>query len=446
MKSARIQTKLYTNARLSITSVTPSQTSGRKRVRARRGRQVQLGERRVLDRREVEVKPITMAAPASASASAASSASAAPTFPTVKADVVSVDDLKRLASSKVLDAEDATLKAIHASLGRDGLGIIAVRGVQGLKEAREALLPLADRLALLEDKELKSLEDEKSSYSIGWSHGKETLEGGVPDTFKGSFYANPMHNELEVTEEELKLYPSYTRPNIWPTRSIPELQPALMTLGNLIVTHGVLLAKVCDQLVKKELGLEKSDDLGSSSIEEGIKDSFAAKARLLHYFPPKEDESLDGEDDDENKMGNWCGWHLDHGSLTGLTGAMFTDCNENQVGNPDPERCGLYVKSRKGDTVRVTYDKDCVAYQVGEVSEILSNGVLKATPHCVVGASGKKAAGVARNTFAVFMQPKWDLELQAAEDKNGCGMVETKGYKPGISFGDFTQVKLDEYY
>ena len=35
---------------------------------------------------------------------------------------------------------------------------------------------------------------------------------------------------------------------------------------------------------------------------------------------------------------------------------------------------------------------------------------------------------------------------EVAEDRAGKGGVETKGYRPGISFGDFTQVKLDEYY
>ncbi len=38
-----------------------------------------------------------------------------------------------------------------------------------------------------------------------------------------------------------------------------------------------------------------------------IRDSLACKARLLHYFPPNV-----GEDDD-----TWCGWHNDHGTLTG---------------------------------------------------------------------------------------------------------------------------------
>ncbi|QDZ25332.1 2-oxoglutarate/Fe(II)-dependent oxygenase [Chloropicon primus] len=367
-------------------------------------------------------------------------------FPTVKAQVIEVGDLEALccedASGEQAERNAKTLEKIRESLGRDGLGIIAVRGVEGLAEAREALLPLADTLADLPKQQLGDLEDEASSYSIGWSHGKETLEGGVPDTFKGSFYANPIHDAHEVTEEELEKYPSYTRPNVWPHDSIPELKPALMNMGALIVKHGKLLATACDELTRKELGLAKDADLGLSSIEGAIGDSFACKARLLHYFPPSEVKT---ETSDE-KMGDWCGWHLDHGSLTGLTSAMFTDCKGNQVDNPDPQKCGLYVKSRKGETVRVTYTKDCIAYQVGESSEVMSNGVLKATPHCVVGAEGEAALGVARNTFAVFMQPKWDLVLEAAEDKSGTGEVETKGFTPGINFGEFTDIKLNEYY
>lgn len=364
-----------------------------------------------------------------------------PQYRTVQASVVSVSDLQAETLS------EATLEQIRDAFGKDGLGIVALRGVEGLAGAREALLPLADALANLNQDQLGELEDEESSYSIGWSHGKETLEGGIPDIFKGSFYANPIHDVLDVTDEERKKYPSYTRPNIWPHDAIPGLRPALMRMGGLIVDHGKLLARACDTLTRRELGLGGGDDLGPSSIEGAIEDSFAAKARLLHYFPPAVDaESPSSSGQDEGKMGNWCGWHLDHGSLTGLTGAMFTDCAGGQVENPDPEKCGLYIKSRQGEIVRVTYAKDCIAYQVGEVSEIMSNGVLKATPHCVVGAEGEKAKGIARNTFAVFMQPKWDLALEVAEDKAGKGGVETKGYRPGISFGDFTQVKLDEYY
>lgn len=38
--------------------------------------------------------------------------------------------------------------------------------------------------------------------------------------------------------------------------------------------------------------------------------------RILHYFPFE--NKGDTEDD-------WCGWHNDHGSLTGLTSAMYVD-------------------------------------------------------------------------------------------------------------------------
>ena len=38
--------------------------------------------------------------------------------------------------------------------------------------------------------------------------------------------------------------------------------------------------------------------------------------RMLHYFPF---ENRGNSEDD------WCGWHNDHGSLTALTSAMFTN-------------------------------------------------------------------------------------------------------------------------
>ena len=40
-------------------------------------------------------------------------------------------------------------------------------------------------------------------------------------------------------------------------------------------------------------------------------------------------------------------------------------------------------------------------------SQVQSGGLLQATPHCVRAASGPAAAGVARNVFAVFMQPRY---------------------------------------
>jgi hypothetical protein len=43
----------------------------------------------------------------------------------------------------------------------------------------------------------------------------------------------------------------------------------------------------------------------------------------------------------------WCGWHTDHGSITGLTSALYTDAEGNKVSCGDPH-AGLYVRKRLG--------------------------------------------------------------------------------------------------
>lgn len=47
--------------------------------------------------------------------------------------------------------------------------------------------------------------------------------------------------------------------------------------------------------------------------------------------------------------------------------------------------------------------------------QVHSGGVLAATPHCVRAAAGPRAAGVARNAFAVFMQPDVTALMDAPE-------------------------------
>ena len=54
-------------------------------------------------------------------------------------------------------------------------------------------------------------EDPTSSYNFGWSHGKEALVGGRPDVHKGSYYANPLNDEVTADEDLMRQYPSYCR-------------------------------------------------------------------------------------------------------------------------------------------------------------------------------------------------------------------------------------------
>lgn len=86
---------------------------------------------------------------------------------------------------------------------------------------------------------------------------------------------------------------------------------------------------------------------------------------------------------------------------------MFQDKDGNVIDNPDPT-AGLYIKSRQGDTVHLVMPPDCIAFQIGECSQVHSGGVLQATPHAVRAAA---TPGVSRSTLAVFMEPEVDYPM-----------------------------------
>ncbi|XP_051131422.1 uncharacterized protein LOC127251665 isoform X2 [Andrographis paniculata] len=330
------------------------------------------------------------------------------------------------------DPSADVLDIIELGYGPDGLGILSVSNVPGYTLLRQNLLHLAPSLASLSKEAKQEIEDPYSRYNIGWSHGIEKLESGKPDKFKGSFYANPI---LDIPSTELSLrkrYPSYCRPNIWPCSALPELEPAFKALGKLILDVGLLLAYHCDRYVSK-----KSKMHIDGSLQQILLRSRCHKGRLLYYFPT---HNCDSEEDNDS-LSPWCGWHTDHGSLTGLTCGIFT---RDGVELPCPDNvAGLYVKTRSGQIVKVEYKQDEIAYQIGEVTEILSGGLLCATPHCVQAPKGKAASGIDRSTFALFMQPDWDEKLIFPEQVN---IHEFMIPKESISFGDYSEKVLNKHY
>ncbi|CAI7784623.1 unnamed protein product, partial [Closterium sp. NIES-53] len=114
---------------------------------------------------------------------------------------------------------------IEAAFGPGGLGIIAVSDVPGYPEARERLLPLALRLGELPEEAKRRIEDPDSKYSFGWSEGKESVEAGRRDSLKASFYANPLTDTPTTDLELIRRFPTYCRPNVWPSQDLPELEP-----------------------------------------------------------------------------------------------------------------------------------------------------------------------------------------------------------------------------
>lgn len=284
-------------------------------------------------------------------------------------------------------------------------------------------------------------------YSFGWSHGKENLQG-KPDYSKGSYYNNPEANDISGGDKELVAkYPSFFHPNIWP-EELPQLESAFMTLGQLLVDTGVLVAQQCDRFVES-----KSAEYEKGKLHRIISTGKCAKARLLHYFAVTEDDiARQNAAKTLEESFSWCGWHNDHGALTGLVQAMFTDMEGNPVPNPDP-KAGLYVKNRKGEIIKANIPAGHLVYQIGETSQILSGGVLQATPHAV---RGPQVTGVNRETLAVFMQPRPLEPMQIPSgDPQVAGKTENLpiGVPPLLSrwnnamnYDEFTQATFKAYY
>jgi hypothetical protein len=152
---------------------------------------------------------------------------------------------------------------------------------------------LAYRLATqLTPSQLHEITAPQSQYQVGWSHGREKLEGNKLDYSKGSYYANPLTDDLVKSmlerrrylaaagdddddddndqmmkdvikwdesidkiknEDELRqlahLNPAFFAPNVWPTTSLPEMEMAFKEMGKLIHNVGVMVAKCCDSYV-----------------------------------------------------------------------------------------------------------------------------------------------------------------------------------------------------
>lgn len=335
---------------------------------------------------------------------------------------MTVDDVVACVSLEEVTNSDADLSSVIAKgfgNGPDCLGIIIIKDLDpAFIEMRKRLLTLASKVADLDDEAKLAVTHPQSSYSFGWSHGKEIMEEGKPDFAKGSYYNNPV---TDVTDDPsfTKNYPTYGFPNVWPTE-LPELKEAFMQLGTYIVEVGIMLARHCDRYISAKYP-DLPRDLIAKPLSESVK---THKARLLHYFALSEEEAKASA----GKMGSWCGLHIDHSMLTGLTSAMYIDTDDKSYTELDTaspsvssglQSAGLYIKSRGDQLTKVKIPRDCLAFQIGEASQVASRGLLVATPHLVRGGA---APNVVRNTFAVFIQP--DVEHRLTPTQTFQGLTE----------------------
>ncbi|CAK9437575.1 uncharacterized protein LODBEIA_P19530 [Lodderomyces beijingensis] len=295
-------------------------------------------------------------------------------------------------------------ETLEQAFGANSLGIIIVKDLQSkfLDLRQRVLASRASVLATLPSHELAELECEEATWLIGWSCGKEKVaKSGKADVYKGSFYINcAFHNDASLEGPRSDLVASYanhkayTAPNLWP-EEVAQLQgfkSECKELINLIIDVAELVAGNCDRYISKLYA-----DYETGYLKSMIKQSTCTKARLLHYFPAQDGcgNNDDAEDDD------WCGEHVDHSCLTGLTSAVFLDESRGIThaldGSPDPE-AGLYIRNRNDEVVKVNIPHDCLAFQSGSALQEISKGKFRAVPHFVKGTSMPR---IARNTLAV---------------------------------------------
>ena len=365
----------------------------------------------------------------------------------------------------IIDYEDvASFKVdlsvhLERAFGSSGLGVVAIRGVPGFPDAKQKLLPKAHTLAHLDSDYLeKELSDAKSFYSAGWSHGKEKL-GDEPDFAKASYYFNPL-SDKPGTDEEREQYPASYPCNKWPNEiEVPQLKDfkdSAKHLGSIMHEVVILLAKHIDTMAAAKVNGYTKDLLYNA-----MKETEKAKGRLLYYYPLEEKK---GDDTSAAKEDSWIGYHNDSGFLTSLAGDLYVDDTTGEPLPPelvDPE-AGLYVTDRSGESIHVTIPQDCLAIQIGECVQILTGGVVVATPHCVRAPRAtwnpNSSTKVARISHPCFIDSKPTFPLRkpkgcTREDVTKAGSGEGKvpplkdrWTEDGQTFGDFLQKTFSRYY
>ena len=108
----------------------------------------------------------------------------------------------------IVDLNDLTerkidIDIINLAFGKDSLGLIVVKNIPELKEMRENLIKAGRKFVSLPNHIKEKYEVEKAFYSVGWSFGKEKMKNNTPDFAKGSFYANPLHDNPAKNNQKL---------------------------------------------------------------------------------------------------------------------------------------------------------------------------------------------------------------------------------------------------
>ncbi|KAL5702209.1 hypothetical protein ACHQM5_027452 [Ranunculus cassubicifolius] len=344
------------------------------------------------------------------------------------------------------------LKTIMETLGPSGPGLLTITGVPKCSELRRTLLPLARKLALLNNNDRKVILQEQS---LGTDVSFKNPDRSVSSFALQLKYVQNVYSIKggDSSEEQLH-YEDSDSFHDFKDSEFRKLGSTFEDLGICMIELGLQLAKVCDKAI------------GGNELEQSILDSSAAKGRLIHYHstldnvllksagktkwsrkkqaihplgcqrsPGKseainmgktrvKDSKLEAPANEvkscETSLLNlWQQWHYDYGIFTVMTAPMFlSSCDQpakvaedrvskshEQEPSPTGHTCLQIFDSNKNKIFVVRTPPDSFIIQVGESADIISNGKLHSTLHSV--SKPVNLTNLSRETFVVFLQPEW---------------------------------------
>ncbi|GJZ33416.1 2-oxoglutarate (2OG) and Fe(II)-dependent oxygenase superfamily protein [Tanacetum coccineum] len=393
---------------------------------------------------------------------------------------LSSSDPRSPQTSKNVEYLQSVMNTIMKNLGPSGPGLLAVTGVPVASDLRRMLLPLARKLALLNNDDRKRV----LKVVLNKDHG---LGSDVPlkniDRTVSPFAMQLKYNgDLDVSS-----LCNVNRAGVESCGSDGErlsefnnLGNVFKELGNCMIEMGLRLARVCDKVI------------GGHELEQSLLESCSAKGRLIHYHSILDNITLQALNDTRSKSKKvkktssnqsdlWQQWHYDYGVFTILTDPMFMfasesngsglSCDEKECHSPSGHTYLQILDPNKNSIVKVKASSGSFIVQVGESADILSKGKLRATLHSV--CRPKNLENISRETFVVFLQPAWSktLSLYDFPEENPCANdghsrncdEENQCQKPssdisklvpplcdrlkdGMTFAEFSRETTKQYY
>ncbi|MDB4944761.1 MAG: Oxidoreductase [Labilithrix sp.] len=276
---------------------------------------------------------------------------------------------------------EAASQALRTAFGTYGLAYVKNHGVDadGLARVYDEFRTITQR----PEAEKRKLARPDLWFQRGWTPPNTEVavaSGGQPD-FKECYFMAPYEADPALAAQYPELFPD----NVWP-EGMGVFRAEYMKLGKALHEAGLALLR----------GAAHALGLPVTTFTD-ICENGAHVTRVLHYL---------GLDETQVARGTlWGEEHTDFNLLTLLPGGRFV--NPAGVVSPKPDdKSGLFLRTRgtaehpEGIQVRGRPPEGCIVAQIGQQLEILTGGVLVATPH-VITAPG--VTGWTRDSAAHFI-------------------------------------------